>query len=75
MASTYRRKDTKVWYVTYYHSGKRISEKVGKNKKAAIYRRNEIELMLVKGERPISSECPISELMSNYKVHLSTRLE
>jgi len=73
MASIYKRKDTKVWYVTYYMNGRRISEKVGSNKKAAQYRRNEIELQLVKGERPINSERPISELMSKYKVHLDTR--
>ena len=73
MASIYKRKDTGTYYVTYYHSGKRITEKVGHNKKAAEYRRNEIELMLAKGEKPINSDRPISELMSKYKVHLSTR--
>jgi len=73
MASLYKRSDTDTWYVTYYHNSRRISERCGKNKKAAIYRRNEIELMLVKGERPINSERPIDELMSKYKIHLGTR--
>ena len=73
MASIYKRQDTGTYYVTYYYNGKRISEKVGHNKKAAQYRRNEIELQLVKCERPINSERPISELMDKYKVHLATR--
>ena len=73
MATIYKRNDTGTWYVSYYYNNKRISEKVGKNKKVAQYRRNEIELQLVKGERPINSERPISELMSKYEVHLATR--
>ena len=73
MASIYKRKDTKVWYVTYYTGGKRISEKVGHNKKAAQYRRNEIELQLVKGERPLLPDTSVELLLDKYKTHLETR--
>lgn len=73
MASIYRRKDTKVWYVTYYTGGKRISEKVGHNKKAAQYRRSEIELQLVKGERPLLPDTSVELLLDKYKTHLETR--
>ena len=73
MASIYKLKDTKVWYVTYYTGGKRISEKVGHNKKAAEYRRNEIELSLVKGETPLIPDTSIELLLDKYKEHLESR--
>jgi len=73
MASIYKRKDTKVWYVTYYMNGKRITEKVGHNKKAAEYRRNEIEIQLVRGERPLLPDTSIELLLDKYLTHLETR--
>lgn len=73
MASIYKRKDTKVWYITYYMNGKRISEKVGHNKKAANYRKNEIEMQLVKGEMPLLPDTSVEMLLDKYKAHLDSR--
>ncbi|MCH8272855.1 MAG: site-specific integrase [Candidatus Marinimicrobia bacterium] len=73
MASIYQRKDNKKWCVSYYVEGKRISETVSMNKKAAEYRRAEIEMELIRGDRPIDSETSLNILFKKYKEHLAAK--
>ena len=73
MASIYQRKDNKKWCVSYYSNGRRITEIISRNKKAAEYRRAEIEMELIRGDKLVDSEKPIELLFDKYKDLLAAK--
>jgi integrase len=71
MAKLYRR--GKVWWITYYQSGNRKRESLGKDRKVALERYREMVYRLSRKELVESRKIPISLYVKEFLEHVRTR--